>query len=147
MKYLLDTCVISELVAKQPHPGVVEFVDTLDPDDVVLSVITIGEITKGIEKLPRSKRKQELLTWLKEDLLIRFDGKLLALDTEVLVAWGMLTARLEASGRTMPAIDSLIAATVLAQQATLVTRNVDDFAGTGVEIINPWETDKHQSQS
>jgi tRNA(fMet)-specific endonuclease VapC len=147
MKYLLDTCVISELVARQPHPGVVEFVDALDPDDVVLSVITIGEITKGIEKLPRSKRKQELLTWLKEDLLIRFDGKLLALDTEVLVAWGMLTARLEASGRTMPAIDSLIAATVLAQQATLVTRNVDDFAGTGVEIINPWETDKHQSQS
>lgn len=139
MKYLLDTCVISELVARQPHPGVVEFVDALDPEDVYLSVITIGEITKGIEKLPRSKRKQELLTWLKEDLLVRFDGKLLALDTEVLVAWGTLTARLEASGRIIPAMDSLIAATVLAQQATLVTRNVDDFAGTGVEIVNPWE--------
>jgi predicted nucleic acid-binding protein len=139
MKYLLDTCVISELVAKQPRPSVVEFVDALDPDDVVLSVITIGEITKGIEKLPKSKRKQELLTWLREDLLIRFDGKMLALDAEVLVVWGTLTARLEASGRIIPAMDSLIAATVLAQQATLVTRNVDDFAGTGVEIINPWE--------
>lgn len=139
MKYLLDTCVISELVARQPHPGVVEFVDALDPEDVYLSVITIGEITKGIEKLPRSKRKQELLTWLKEDLLVRFDGKLLPLDTDVLVAWGTLTARLEASGRIIPAMDSLIAATVLAQQATLVTRNVDDFAGTGVEIVNPWE--------
>lgn len=139
MKYLLETCVISELVARQPHPGVVEFVDALDPEDVYLSVITIGEITKGIEKLPRSKRKQELLTWLKEDLLVRFDGKLLALDTDVLVAWGTLTARLEASGRIIPAMDSLIAATVLAQQATLVTRNVDDFAGTGVEIVNPWE--------
>lgn len=139
MKYLLDTCVISELVARQPHPGVVEFVDALDPEDVYLSVITIGEITKGIEKLPRSKRKQELLTWLKEDLLVRFDGKLLALDTDVLVVWGTLTARLEASGRIIPAMDSLLAATVLAQQATLVTRNVDDFAGTGVEIVNPWE--------
>ncbi|CAG0936419.1 Toxin FitB [Thermoflexales bacterium] len=139
MKYLLDTCVISELVAKQPQPGVVEFVDALDPDDVYLSVITIGEITKGIEKLPKSKRKQELLTWLREDLLVRFDGKMLVLDAEVLVAWGTLTARLESSGRIIPAMDSLIAATVLAQQATLVTRNVDDFAGTGAEIINPWE--------
>ena len=139
MKYLLDTCVISELVARQPQPSVVEFVDTLDPDEVYLSVITIGEITKGIEKLPKSKRKQELLTWLREDLLIRFDGKMLALDAEILVEWGKLTARLESSGRTIPAIDSLIAATVLAQQATLVTRNVADFAGTGVEIINPWK--------
>ncbi|NTU64757.1 MAG: type II toxin-antitoxin system VapC family toxin [Chloroflexi bacterium] len=139
MKYLLDTCVISELVAKQPQPSVIEFVDALDPDDVYLSVITIGEIVKGIEKLPKSKRKQELLTWLKEDLLIRFDGKMMALDTEVLVEWGMLAARLESSGRTMPAIDSLIAATVLAQQATLVTRNVADFAGAGVNIVNPWE--------
>jgi tRNA(fMet)-specific endonuclease VapC len=139
MKYLLDTCVISELIAKQPQPNVVEFVDALDPDDVYLSVITIGEITKGIEKLPKSKRKQELLTWLREDLLIRFDGKMLALDAEVLVEWGTLTARLESSGRIIPAMDSLIAATVLAQQATLVTRNVDDFAGTGVEIINPWK--------
>ena len=139
MKYLLDTCAISELVAKQPNPKVVEFVDTLDPDDIYLSVITIGEIAKGIEKLPKSKRKQELQTWLKEDLLIRFDGKIVSLDTDVLMEWGALTARLESSGRTMPAIDSLIAATVLTNQFTLVTRNVDDFEDTGIEIVNPWE--------
>ena len=139
MKYLLDTCVVSELVAKQPNSNVVEFVDTLDSDDVYLSVITIGEITKGIEKLSKSKRKQELQTWLKKDLLIRFDGKIISLDIDVLLEWGALTARLESSGRTMPAIDSLIAATVLTHQFTLVTRNVDDFEGTGVEILNPWE--------
>ena len=139
MKYLLDTCVVSELVAKQPNPKVVEFVDALDSDDVYLSVITIGEISKGIEKLPKSKRKLELQTWLKEDLLIRFDGKIVSLDTDVLMEWGALTARLESSGRTIPAIDSLIAATVLTHQFTLVTRNVDDFEGTGVEIVNPWE--------
>ena len=139
MNYLLDTCVISELVVKQPNPKVVEFVDALDSDDVYLSVITIGEITKGIEKLPRSKRKLELQTWLKEDLLIRFDGKIVSLDTDVLMEWGALTARLESSGRTMPAIDSLIAATVLAHQFTLVTRNVDDFEDTGIEIVNPWK--------
>ena len=139
MNYLLDTCVISELVAKQPNSEVVEFVDRLDSDDVYLSVITIGEITKGIEKFPKSKRKQELQTWLREDLLIRFDGRIVSLDTEVFMQWGTLTARLESSGRTIPAIDSLIAATVLAHQFTLVTRNVDDFEGTGIEIVNPWE--------
>ena len=139
MNYLLDTCVISELVAQRPNPNVVEYVDALDPDAVYLSVITIGEITKGIEKLPKSKRKRELQTWLREDLLIRFDGKIISLDTEVLVEWGILAARLEVSGRIMPAMDSLIAATVLVHQLTLVTRNVDDFEGAGVDIVNPWE--------
>lgn len=139
MKYLLDTCVISELVAKQSNPKVVEFVDALDPDDVYLSVITIGEITKGIEKLPKSKQKQELHTWLKEDLLVRFDGKIIPLDTDVLLEWGLLTARLESIGKTLPTMDSLIAATVLAHKFALVTRNVDDFDSAGMEIFNPWE--------
>jgi tRNA(fMet)-specific endonuclease VapC len=139
MKYLLDTCVISELIAKQPNPKVIEFVDSLDTDDVCLSVITIGEIAKGIEKLPRSKRKQELHTWLKEDLLVRFDGKIIPLDTDVLLEWGLLTARLESTGKTLPAMDSLIAATVLAHKFALVTRNMNDFDGSGAEIFNPWE--------
>ncbi len=139
MKYLLDTCVISELVAKQPNPKVVEFVDSLDPDDTYLSVITIGEISKGIEKLSKSKRKLELQAWLKEDLLVRFDRKIISLDADILVAWGVLTAKLEATGRTMPAMDSLIAATARAGQLILVTRNVDDFEGTEIEIENPWK--------
>ncbi|MDL1910665.1 type II toxin-antitoxin system VapC family toxin [Chloroflexi bacterium CFX6] len=139
MNFLLDTCVLSELVAKEPNPKVVEFVDSLDADDVYLSVITIGEITKGIERLPKSKRKTELQAWLKEDLLIRFDGRLVSLDADVLIEWGKLTAEFELKGKTIPAIDSLIAATVLAHQFTLVTRNVDDFEGAGVEIVNPWE--------
>ena len=139
MKYILDTCAISELVAKQPNPTVVEFIDSLDPDDVYLSVVTIGEISKGIEKLPKSKRKQELETWLREDLLVRFDGKIIPLDTGVLLEWGSLTARLESTGKTLPAMDFLIAATVLARSMILVTRNVDDFENTGIEIVNPWE--------
>ena len=139
MKYLLDTCVLSELVTKQPEPKVVEFVDSLDPDDVYLSVITIGEIVKGIEKLPTSRRKQELHAWLKEDLLSRFQGKIIPIDEDVIVGWGFLTARAEAAGRPMPAIDSLIAATAQANNLTLVTRNVEDFNASGVEIVNPWE--------
>lgn len=139
MKYLLDTCVISELVAKHPNPQVVGFVDGLDSDDVYLSVITIGEIVKGVEKLPKSKRKHELHSWLKEDLLVRFDGRIIPLDTEVLMQWGALVGQLESTGVTLPAIDSLIAATTLTHKLTLVTRNVNDFSGAGIEIVNPWE--------
>jgi toxin FitB len=139
MRYLLDTCVISELVAKQVNPKVVEFVDSLDSDDVYLSVITIGEIAKGIEKLPKSKRKQELHTWLTEDLLVRFDERIVPLDTDVLLEWGSLAARLESQGKILPAMDSLIASTVLTHKFALVTRNVDDFNGADLEIINPWE--------
>jgi tRNA(fMet)-specific endonuclease VapC len=139
MKYLLDTCVISELVAKHPNPQVVDFVDALDSDGVYLSVITIGEIAKGVEKLPKSKRKQDLHSWLKEDLLVRFRGRIIPLDTEALMQWGVLVARLESTGITLPAIDSLIAATTLTHKLTLVTRNVDDFSSTGIEIVNPWE--------
>lgn len=139
MKALLDTCVISELIVKQPNPKVVEFIDSLDPEDVYLSVITIGEIVKGIKKLPKSRRKTDLHTWLNDDLLIRFEGNILALDTDILIEWGALTARLETTGKTMPAIDSLIAATARAKKMTLVTRNVSDFEGADVEIANPWK--------
>jgi toxin FitB len=139
VKYLLDTCVISELVSKKPNSNIVEFVDSLDDDDVYLSVITIGEIIKGIEKLPKSKRRQELHIWLKEDLLVRFIGKIVPIDNEVITEWGLLTARLESAGTPIPAIDSLIAATALTHTFALVTRNVNDFEGSGVEIVNPWE--------
>lgn len=138
MKYLLDTCVISELITKTPKPHVVEFVDSLEPDNVFLSVITIGEIVKGIEKLPKSKRKQELHSWLQEDLLVRFDGKIFPLDTNILLQWGKLSAQVEAAGKSMPAIDSLIAATVLTYDLTLITRNVGDFEAAEIKIINPW---------
>jgi toxin FitB len=139
MKTLLDTCVISELVSKQSDLQVVEYVDSLDPEDIYLSVITIGEIVKGIEKLPRSRRKTDLQLWLREGLLVRFEGNILMLDTEALVKWGVLMAHLEATGKIMPAIDSLIAATALAKKMVIVTRNVGDFEGSGVEILNPWK--------
>jgi len=139
MKAILDTCVISEFITKQPNQKVVEFLDSLDTDDAYLSVITIGEIIKGIEKLPASRRKTELRDWLQDDLLTRFQGKILPLDTDVIVEWGMLVARTELAGKAMPAVDSLIAATALANKMTLVTRNASDFEAAGIEIVNPWD--------
>jgi len=139
VNYLLDTCVVSELVSKQPNQKVVAWIDSLESEQVYLSAITIGEITKGIEKLPESKRKRDLKVWLNHELLPRFQGRILPLGTDVLIRWGTLLAQLETDGNPMPAIDSLIAATVLTYGITLVTRNVADFEATGVKIFNPWE--------
>jgi toxin FitB len=138
MTFLLDTCVISELVTKQPDPHVVQWVDSIDEDKLFLSVITVGEIKKGIEKLPDSRRKSALVEWLEDDLLVRFRDKILPIDVPVVLAWGQLVADLEKQGRHMPAIDSLIAATCLQVRLALVTRNESDFAHSGVSVINPW---------
>lgn len=139
MSFLLDTCVISEALTKQPNLKVLEFVDNLDPEDVYLSAITIGELFKGIAKLPASRRRNELQTWFEDELLVRYEGKILSLDAGVLITWGRLMARLESDGHVMPVMDSLIAAIVLTYDMTLVTRNVSDFENSGVQIANPWE--------
>ena len=139
MKYLLDTCVISELVAKKTNPKVINWIDSIDPDSAYLSVNTIGEIRKGIEKLPDSRRKTTLHSWLIEELLARFSGRILPIDTEVVLMWGQLIGSLESDGKKMAAIDSLIAATALYNHCSLVTRNETDFKHTGIGIINPWD--------
>lgn len=139
MRYLLDTNVISELIAKHPNERVIQWLDQLDPASVYLSVITIGELRKGIEKLSESSRKGELQSWLTDDLLIRFGDRILVLDLEVMLVWGELVGRLERIGRPMGAIDSLIAVLALAHSCFLVTRNEADFEGTGVTVTNPWK--------
>jgi len=139
MNYLLDTNVISELISKRSNKKVVEWLDRLDSNTIYLSVITIGEIRKGIEKLPPSKRKERIKEWLEGDLLLRFQGRILEITTEVMLIWGELTRRLEKEGRPITAIDSLIAAIALQGNYRLVTRNEHDFQYTGVTIINPWK--------
>ena len=138
MKYLLDTCVISELIAKKPNPRVVNWIDRIDDQLISLSVITIGEVKRGIEKLPQSDRKEKLNNWLSDELLIRFDQRILGIDLPVMLKWGELVAELEGKGRSLPAIDSLIATITLTHDLKLVTRNERDFVGTGVAIMNPW---------
>jgi predicted nucleic acid-binding protein len=139
MNYLLDTNVVSELISKKPNKKVVEWLDHLDPNIVYLSVITIGEIRKGIEKLPQSKRKDSINEWLQWDLLNRFQGRILEITTKVMLTWGELIGRLEKEGRSITAIDSLIAAIALQGNYCLVTRNEQDFQNTGVTIFNPWK--------
>lgn len=138
MSYLLDTCVLSEFIAKQPSEEVVSWLTQLDPETVFISVVTVGEIQKGIEKLSASKRKEALLAWLKDDLLIRFRDRLLPLETGEMLTWGTLMGRIEAKGKPMPLIDSLIAATALHHDLVVVTRDDGDFAPSGVKLLNPW---------
>jgi len=139
MKYLLDTCVISEIVRKQPDRNVLKWLAKVDQDNLFLSVITIGEIEKGVAKLAESSRKKKISEWLHDDLIIRFQKHILPIDTKVMIVWGKQLALLEQKGRTLPAIDSMIAATAISHELILVTRNINGFEPTDVEIFNPWE--------
>ena len=138
MTYLLDTCVISELVAKRPNPSVVTWIDTQLPTDLHLSVITIGEIAKGTSKLAPSRRKDSLTTWLNHTLPNRFGERILGIDTATMMLWGDMVGRLEKQGTPMPLLDSLIAAIAIQNSLRLVTRNTDDFAAAGIVMLNPW---------
>ncbi len=138
MKYLVDTCVISELAKTSPNANVVHWINNQELKNIHLSVITIGEISRGIEKLTDGSRKKKLRSWLEDDLLSLFGSRLLDIDLEVAICWGELTATLDQMGKPMPAVDSLIAATALKHQCVLVTRNVEDFKYSKVEISNPW---------
>jgi tRNA(fMet)-specific endonuclease VapC len=137
--YLLDTNVISELVAPQPNVNVVRWIESIAPESVFLSVITVGELRRGIEKLRDSRRKSKLSEWLSADLMVRFADHLLPIDVKVALTWGEVVALAEKQGKPIPAIDSLIAATAVSGGLTLVTRNVQDFRATGVSLLNPWE--------
>jgi len=136
MKYLLDTNVISEMQKSNCNPNVKSFIEKIPVEDMFISAISMGELCYGMEKLPPGKKKHELLIWLYTQVADWFKDRVIALDTEVLLEWGKLRAR---AGRTMPALDSLIAAAAITHHMTLVTRNVKDFKDIeGINLINPW---------
>ena len=138
MNYILDTNVISELVAAQPSSKVMRWISELDPNQIYLSVIAIGELKKGIENCLIPERRDLLDQWLQEDLFVRFEDHILPIDIETMLLWGSMNAQLEAIGRPITAIDALLAATAKQHQYTLVTRNTSHFENTGIFLINPW---------
>lgn len=136
MSYLIDTNVLSELRRKSPNPAVVKWFEQRPPSTLYLSVLTLGEIRKGIESISDTSRKQALTDWLQTELPAFFTGRILDIDAATADHWGRLVAK---AGRPLPAIDSLLAATASRHGMTLVTRNLKDVTGMSVEVFNPWE--------
>jgi predicted nucleic acid-binding protein len=133
--YLLDTNVISEMIKRQPEKAVIDWLLSIDSQQFFLSVLTLGEIRKGVEKIGDPIKKQKMIQWLEIDLVRRFQSRVISIDAEIADKWGYLQA-----ARSLPVIDSLMAASALVYNYKLVTRNAKDFKGIiGLEVINPWE--------
>ena len=139
MNYLLDTCVISELVKPKPDSRVTQWVRSQDEENLFLSVITIGEIQKGISKLPNGRnKKQQLQNWLSNELRERFTDRILEITVGVAHVWGQILGVCEKKGVSLPAIDSLIASQGIFHKMTVVTRNISDMEPSGASLYNPW---------
>jgi toxin FitB len=136
MSYLVDTNVLSETFKDKPNSRVVDWYNAVPPDSLFISVLTLGEIRKGIEKLNLGKKKNQLVLWLEHHLPAWFDNRILPITREITDRWGYLCAHCE---RSLPAIDGLLASTALIHNLKFVTRNVKDFDLTGLELINPFE--------
>ncbi|MEA2040555.1 MAG: type II toxin-antitoxin system VapC family toxin [Thermodesulfobacteriota bacterium] len=138
MNYLLDTCLISELAKPEPNKKVVDWVLSENETSFYVSVLTFGELHKGIEKLPESKKKKDLRIWVENELKNRFQNRIIGIDMRVSITWGKIQCVAEKKGKPMPAIDSLIAATGIVHDLTVVTRNVADMEQSCVRLFNPW---------
>lgn len=135
MIYLLATNVISETIKKEPNLLVMRWLKEIDVRHLALSVLTLGEIRKGAERLPETKRKQDIIQWLEVDLLQAFEGRIIDINEKVADKWGYLSSK-----RTLPSVDGQLAASALVYNLKLVTRNVKDFLDiAGLELINPWD--------
>jgi toxin FitB len=139
VKYLLGTCVISELTKINPSQNVVKWISNREESGLYISVLTIGEIHKGIEKLSASKKKEKLHDWVKYDLRERFENRIIDFDLQTATTWGKIQAESERLGQSLPAIDGLIAATGITYNLIVATRNTKDMEISGVSLVNPWE--------
>jgi predicted nucleic acid-binding protein len=136
--FLLDTNVVSELVSPKPDDKVRRWVEQTDESILFLSVLTLGEIRNGVERLRPGRRRGRLESWLQVDLPRRFQDRILPVTAAVADRWGTVSAVAAAKGKPVPVIDGLLAATALHYNLTLVTRNASDVSGTGVSTLNPW---------
>ena len=139
MNFLLDTCVVSELVRPAPSAAVTAWIDRCDESTLYLSVLTLGELHKGIARLPAGNRRNQLTQWVEHDLAERFGGRILPVDATVASVWGELCGLAAVAGKPLPVIDSLLAATSQTHRMTIATRNVADFARCAIDCFNPWE--------
>ena len=137
MNFLLDTNAVSEWVKPRPNPGLIHWIESADEDRVFLSVISLAELRYGVERMPGGARRSRLEQWLRNELPLRFEGRILPVDPNVAEAWGKTVSRSEAMGRPIGVMDAFLAATAEVHRLTLVTRNASDFT-TLKTVLNPW---------
>ena len=138
MRYLLDTCVLSEAIKSTPDPSVMHWLKTRKPHELFISAVTWGELQRGVARLPQSKRRSELTLWL-DQLGAGFEDRILPVNQKVSEAWAQMTVHAELRGKPLAAFDSLIAATALSFKCQLVTRNVRDFVFASADLFDPWQ--------
>jgi toxin FitB len=138
VRYLLDTNVLSEPMRPTPAELVVAWLAAQAPSDLAISALTLGELTHGVMRLADGRRRRALVRWVSHDLAAQFRGRVLDVTPEVAMAWGELSAEARARGRPLPVVDGLLLATAKVHDLTLVTRNLADCAGRGVEVLSPW---------
>ncbi|TGT69669.1 type II toxin-antitoxin system VapC family toxin [bacterium M00.F.Ca.ET.159.01.1.1] len=138
MRLLLDTNVLSEVTRPAPGTRVLEWLNGLDEDRSFISVVSIAEIRRGVALMDEGRKREALAEWLAHDLPRRFEQRVLAVDEAVALAWGDLMGLAKRRGRGLSSMDGMIAATAIAQQLTLATRNTRDFEGFGIELFDPW---------
>lgn len=137
MRFLLDTCVVSALRNPGANASLADWISTVDESDLYLSVITLGELEKGVSRMPESKKKAALSDWVRRAVPERFGDRVLPIDAAVAARWGELLAARERRGKALPILDAFIAATAIEADCTVVTRNTQDFADCGVRLLNP----------
>ncbi|CDZ51944.1 type II toxin-antitoxin system VapC family toxin [Neorhizobium galegae] len=138
MRVLLDTNVLSEVTKPRPAEGVLNWLHGLDEDRTFISIISIAEIRRGVALMDGGRKRDALDEWLTHDLPQRFENRIVPVEAPVALAWGDLMALAKRNGRGLASMDGLIAATAVAHQLTLATRNTKDFEGFGIDIIDPW---------
>jgi len=134
--------VISELIKPRPQKKVLAWIGGIDDDLLTLSVLTIGEVQKGVAKLTPGPQRTKLIQWVEEDLLLRFQGRILPVTEEIASLWGQISGGAEAEGTKLPVIDALLGATALVHGLTVATRNTSDIERTGAPVFNPWENQR-----
>jgi predicted nucleic acid-binding protein len=138
VRYLLDTCAVSELIRPKPNPGLVAWLSARDEPTLALSVLTLGEIRKGIAKLPQTGKRNTLEKWLNEQLIPRFAGRILSVTADVALVWGDLQGQAARRGTPLPVLDALIAATAIVNECAVITRDEEALRRCGAEVMNPW---------
>ena len=144
MNFLLDTCILSEFTKPQPNEGLLQWMVTFSENSFFISVLTVGELKKGIERLAQSKKKGILEKWLENELRPRFAERTIPINDAVALEWGKMLAENEKKGRTLPTVDSLIAASARTFGLVLVTRNENDFKEAGIQILNPFRCNRQK---